>query len=365
MSMLSMPALCRKLSLLTVAAAVVVLIAADDDVQMARGRLQAMTPQERTELADALRRFDFQLGPEQQRAIRSLDEKVNNLPSQEKMRYLAALRRYHNWLDSLPENIKDSVLRKPPAERMTLIRSLWKQYPLARESTPAWMQFADVTIGNPFELAATIKIWHELTPAERHQLETSKSAIDRREKLLAHGHRLKISREIRPPDFQAEKLLPKVESKIAEYSVQDPELKTAIAKAKARLETQGNNKSETSKAPRIPPQLRRLAINLYYIEQAPPQPVSPERLAAFHAALPPWTRGSFYSYPPDEARRRLTVVYRLVYPKSEIQTGKSTASKTAAPPSKEPGLAPPLSVPAQGKTTAAPKAPPPPPSSTY
>lgn len=66
MSMLSMPASCRKLSLLTIAAAVVSLIAADDGVRTARGRLRAMTPQERADLADALRRFDTQLSPEQQ-----------------------------------------------------------------------------------------------------------------------------------------------------------------------------------------------------------------------------------------------------------------------------------------------------------
>jgi hypothetical protein len=341
------------------------LIAADDDAEVARGRLQAMTPQERSDLVDSLRRFDLQLSPQQQRAIRSLDEQVSKLPPKEKTGYLAALRRYHNWLDSLPENIKDSVLRKPPPERMALIRSLWASYPLARESTPAWMQFADVTNGTPFETASIIKIWQELSPAERHELETAKSASDRREKLFAHGHRLKIAREIRPPDFQIDKLLPKVESKIDEYRVEDPGLKTAIAKAKARLEAQKDNKPETNKAPRVPPQLRRLAINLYFMEQAPPQPVSPQRLAAFHAALPPWTRGTFVSYPADEARRRLTVVYRLVYPKGEMQTGHSVASKPAAGSAKKSALAPPPPVPVPGKTDAASKAPPSPPVSTH
>ena len=34
----------------------------------------------------------------------------------------------------------------------------------------------------------------------------------------------------------------------------------------------------------------------------------------FEAALPPWYRGEFDHLPPEEARRRLTILYRLVYP---------------------------------------------------
>jgi hypothetical protein len=59
--------------------------------------------------------------------------------------------------------------------------------------------------------------------------------------------------------------------------------------------------------------LRRQAINYYFIQHRPPA-VLPERLADFVAAFPPWLQNAFDPYPPDEARRRLTIVYRLVFP---------------------------------------------------
>ncbi len=58
---------------------------------------------------------------------------------------------------------------------------------------------------------------------------------------------------------------------------------------------------------------RRLAENYYFIEH-PPETVDPENLLRFETALPSWFRPSFDPLPPDEARRRLTILYRLVYP---------------------------------------------------
>ena len=86
--------------------------------------------------------------------------------------------------------------------------------------------------------------------------------------------------------------------------------------------------------------MRRLAINLYFLEQPTPRPVDPQRLAQFFAAMPPWVRTSFDSYTADEARRRLTLVYRLLFPKDEFKPARpgtsvstgSAASKTQPHP---------------------------------
>jgi len=68
--------------------------------------------------------------------------------------------------------------------------------------------------------------------------------------------------------------------------------------------------------PRRPQILRRQAINFYFLDKKQAA-VNPDRLAAFVAAFPPFIQTSFEQFPPDEARRRLTIVYRLVFPPGE------------------------------------------------
>ena len=98
--------------------------------------------------------------------------------------------------------------------------------------------------------------------------------------------------------------------------------------------------------------LRRLAINLYLLSQDPPRPVAAEQLDAFFAAMPPWVRTTFDSFPADEARRRLTLVYRLVFPyPEEFQAAEAgSPSRTGARkarPAKVPHAAPPPPAPAR------------------
>ena len=96
-----------------------------------------------------------------------------------------------------------------------------------------------------------------------------------------------------------------------------------------------------------------------YLEQPPPHPVTAERLTQFFTALPPWVRTTFDSYPPDEARRRLTLVYRLVFPypdefrpaRAPASTTTGTSSKPATPSGagSRPASAPPVPSPLPGK----------------
>ena len=64
----------------------------------------------------------------------------------------------------------------------------------------------------------------------------------------------------------------------------------------------------------------------------------PDRLARFIAALPPWIPPSFDSFSPDEASRRMTFAYRLVFPDGQeigatakAVGGASKGRGTAAP----------------------------------
>ena len=111
--------------------------------------------------------------------------------------------------------------------------------------------------------------------------------------------------------------MPKVEAKLSELQAFDPEIRTALTKAETAFKQKNETKQKPAHGP--PPLMRRLAINLYYLEQPPPKPVDPQRLAQFFAAMPPWVRTHFDAYPADEARRRLTLVYRLLYPKDEFK----------------------------------------------
>ncbi len=59
--------------------------------------------------------------------------------------------------------------------------------------------------------------------------------------------------------------------------------------------------------------LHQLAESLYFTEH-PPHSVTAAHLAQFEAEIPGWLRATFDSLPPDDARRRLTVLYRQIYP---------------------------------------------------
>ena len=313
--------------MLAAPAAIALAIGAGDAVDEARARLQSMSPQQRAELADTLNQFELQATSEQQKSIREIDRKLSALAPEDQAQYLAAMRRYHNWLDSLPETVRDTLQAKPPGERMAQIKTLVARYPVPMETTPYWMQFADVTAASPFELATVFRIWQELRPEQRREVETQATAAQRRLKLMEHGRELKLLRELKPPDFIFEDWVPKVEAKLSELQAFDPEIRSALNKAENAFKQKNETKPKLAHGPS--PLMRRLAINLYYLEQPPPRPVDPQRLAQFFAAMPPWVRTHLDTYPADEARRRLTLVYRLLYPKDEF---KPTPAGPAARP---------------------------------
>ncbi len=76
----------RILAMLGAAASMVLAIGAGDTPDDPRVRLQSMSVQRRTELAEALKYFELQLNPDQQKSIRDLDRRLNQLPVEDRAR---------------------------------------------------------------------------------------------------------------------------------------------------------------------------------------------------------------------------------------------------------------------------------------
>jgi Protein of unknown function (DUF3106) len=300
--------LCRPI---LISAMAVILVAAATEYDASFERLQSMPKGERKRLLDNLRDFDLKLTAEQQAAVRDLDRRLSALSPEQRAQYRTVLRRYHAWLNSLPEQRQNELAAKPPGERTALIRKLIQDYPVPLGETPPILRVAEPGEYNPFEVASAYKIWQNLNEKQRADLEHVNAEHTRREALFRIGARPKkaaILRETTPHDFDEEKWIEKV--KLHWGSMQSMVMLETLAKSKM-------DETVKKRVDALRPEIqRRQAINLY-VSQAKVRSVDPERLTRFIAALPPWIPPSFDSLSPDEARRRLTFAYRLVFPEPE------------------------------------------------
>ncbi|MHB1559478.1 MAG: hypothetical protein ACYC61_18680, partial [Isosphaeraceae bacterium] len=195
---------------------------------------------------------------------------------------------------------------------------------------------------SPFELASAYRIWRVLNPTQRGRLDRM-NEIGRHEALLAMGGRQNppIPRETIPDDFNEAKWLSSVQAYLRGVR---PLLLPDEAERK-RLEEGARRKAELLDAParkRLEDAVRRKdavrrrilrhqAINLYLVRSVP-KSVDSQRLALFIAALPAWIQSSLDALPPDEARKRLTLAYRLVFPHpQEIDSNRKATGKTTQP----------------------------------
>jgi hypothetical protein len=304
----------RSWGLPAISALATMLVAATVDPSGNWDRLGALPPEARQRLVENLQKFDVLYSAEQQRARRDLDRRINELDQAQQVQYRATARRYHNWLESLPETKQDELKAKPPGERMDLIKKLVKVYPVPRASTPRFLQFVDVGDYSPFELAAVYGTWRSMSDAERQQVERMQPG-PRRKRFLGKEGAKKISAEYAREEFDEAKWVRELETfaenqRIAFFLL---ELKTG----------EDGHPHEV---------LRRQAINFHFLqEKHHPKPVDPDRLDDFLSSFPPWLRSRFDHHSPDEARRRLTVVYRLVFPPGhEIQPGSRPVGPPAA-----------------------------------
>jgi hypothetical protein len=279
-----------------ISALATLLVAATVDPSGNWDRLYALPLEARQRLVENLQKFDLLYAPEQQRALRELDRRINELDATQQVQYLAAAHRYHTWLESLPEIKQDELKEKPPGERMVLIKKLLKDHPVPRATTARFLQFVDVGDYSPFELATIYQIWQTMTVDERQQVERMQPAA-RRKRIFGKEQAKKIASEFEQAFDEAQSLR---------------ELEAFAVEHKSAFLLQELKTGEDGRPREV---LRRQAINFHFLlENHRPKPVEPDRLAEFLTSFPPWLGSRFDHHSPDEARRRLTVVYRLVYP---------------------------------------------------
>jgi hypothetical protein len=279
-----------------ISALATMLVAATVDPGGNWDRLHALPKEARHRLVENLQKFDLLYSAEQQRALRELDRRINELESPQQVQYLSTAHRYHNWLDSLPEKKQDELKEKPPNERMDLVRKLLKDHPVPRASTARFLQFVDVGDYSPFELATIYQIWRSMAQEERQQVERMQPAA-RRKRLFGKEGAKKIAMDFEQAFDEAKWVR---------------ELEAYAEKHKSAFLLQELKSGEDGRPREV---LRRQAINFHFLdENHRPKPVDPDRLGDFLTSFPSWLRSRFDHHSPDEARRRLTVVYRLVFP---------------------------------------------------
>ncbi|WP_165246108.1 hypothetical protein [Paludisphaera soli] len=312
-----------------------------------RPRFLVKSAAERQDLREALRRYDMRLNLDEQRAARGLDDRLNSLPDSDRDEYLTVLRRYHNWLHLLPERVRNEILNQPVDARLAKIREAAAKYPPPDGESRSPLDFMQIGGTGAFELASLCKVWLSLSPADRQRVDAL-PAGDRKGELIRRGRELKIPRELKPDDFEEARWAAEVETRIRELREASAGPRDWIGKIESKFEQAGPNIPEVPQRPR--PFMHRLAVNLYVQEHVPAHPVDSTRLAQFFAATPPWIQSTFGAFPSDEVRRRLSVIYRILFPFPEEYRPTASTAKAAAPPRKAPPGGPSASPPS-GPTT--------------
>lgn len=268
-------------------------------------RLRAMPREQRLQLAAQLKRFDT-LTRDEQASLRDLDRRIANEPQENRESYLTVLRRYHLWVQSLPEARRNDLRAAPTEKRLALARRIHAEQRERGGETARFFQAADLLGPSPFLVARLIQVWFHLTPQEKAEV-SRLPENERGPRINQFGKALKPIAH-RPGPAKSQELYDRAVKKY-------PFMKKA------------------AEAPNPDAFKKRLAEHFSFLD-TPPQKVQPDKLLGFDQALPGWVRSGIDSLPPEEARRRLTILYRLVYPDGEMGPAKpaATASKGATPP---------------------------------
>ena len=278
-----------------------------------------MPREQRLLLADKLGEFDG-LDRERKSAVRALDAKLASLPEDERATYYSVMRRYHLWVRSLSEGQRAELEKAPLETRLAVIKKLQRERKAADAAAPLHLQLADYNTEGPYMLAQQCKIWLKLNAQQQADVAAITNPGTRRQRLNELGKELKI-KPVEHPVLTKEEQATLLDKAVKSGGLAGPILKKI------------NDEEKRAKA-------EKRIVNHYYFYEFPPKNVQPENLLRFEAALPTWIRGPIAIQPPDEARRRLTVLYRLVYPAGSEFTGSAAAVKTTSAP-------PPVPVPSE------------------
>jgi hypothetical protein len=259
-------------------------------------RLRSMPREERVALLEKLNEFEA-LGPTEKAAIRALNERITRLPAEEQANYWSVLRSYHHWVRGLSEEQRNELNAVPVNERMKLVTKLRAQERTTSRAShlPLVVQVLDFASMTPVEMAHRIKAWLELTPEQRAEIEQVDSTAEQHKRLAELAQHVKMGSQVRITKSEEDEILAKIEA--------SPQWKNSPLLNPLK-------KADPAKQEKV---RRRIATSYHFLEK-PPAAVDSSHLMRFEAALPSWYRGQFDHLPPEEARRRLTILYRLIYP---------------------------------------------------
>jgi hypothetical protein len=260
-------------------------------------RLRSMPREQRLALWEKLKAFDA-LGQSERSSIRALDARIAALSPADRDNYASVLRRYHHWLQGLTDEQRTALITAPPSQRMRLVTGYRADVRTGAtgnmNTTPMFLQVFDFSGSAPFETAHRLKVWFDLSAENRAEIEAQDSPAARKKRLTEFAQHVRLGPIGRVPKSDEDALMAKLES--------NPQLKNWLANPLKKADPTKHEKVK-----------RRIAANYYFLEH-PPTAVDPGRLRHFGAALPTWDREQLDPLPPEEAKRRLAILYRLVFP---------------------------------------------------
>lgn len=309
--------------------------AADEDEN--RKRLEAMPREQRLHLSRTLDRFDS-LPSSERSAVRDLDAALSKLDPDVRARYRLLLRRYHVWLGGLDDDQGKQLAAAGSVDAKLALAAKWRRAEReadtkTRRNLVMGVHPGDLGAIPPFEMANALRVWSNLNASERANIEKFKN-INRRMIELARIGRERGIVPVRFPKATEDVLIQELESHEMAKAIQQ---RWAVKQEKAGDPTAARKAQDSI---RWNGPLHPLAESLYFMKHPPP-PVSTDNLSRFDAEIPEWLRATLDPLPPDDARRRLTILYRQIYPPGEeiptpLKKGPDKAedapkSKTPAP----------------------------------
>ncbi len=278
-------------------------------------QLRKIPRERRVQLDAKLREFDG-LDSGQQAAIRALDAAVAALPDDDRATQYGVMRRYQLWYQTLTEAQRNELIAAPVSKRLKVVDKLRAEQRAASPSSPMLFQIGDFGSSSPYDLASRIKVWLKLSAAEKADVSKLPEADrGRRMNELAKSYKIAPVAEPAISDEQMKQIL--------ERAVKSAPLLDALLK---------RGDEEKKKAVR-----QRRFLEAFYLLENPPEKVKSDNLLRFDAALPPWIRPTFDTLSGEEARRSLSILYRLVFPAPlEIESSQPVAKTPASAPAKAP-----------------------------
>jgi hypothetical protein len=308
-------------------------------------RLETMPREQRVNLSSTLERFDT-LPADERASIRELDTAITRLDPTVQSRYRVLLGRYHVWVKGLTDDQKKQLAQVRTAGEKLVLVTRWKRAEVQADSRAKanlifGVQPGDLGAIPPYEIANALRAWFKISDDEKKKIEKIPSLTTRISELTILGRQQKAGMK----RFPAE-----IESKMLERLSADEKATTVFSRLRQLKKEAATSKDDPAKATAKEQRLNdyhplhHLTETLYFADN-PPAAVTPANLALFEAHIPTWLRASLDPLPPDVARRRLTILYRQIYPLGEeipppakVDPAKAKAAPARSSTPKKPGV---------------------------